>query len=42
MPSIININGVKGIVNIEFTEEEKNKLSSSIKKTKKVIEDMEV
>lgn len=42
MPAIVNINGVKGVVNIEFTEEEKNRFSSSINKTKKVIEDMEV
>lgn len=42
MPAIINIDGVKGIVNIDYTEDEKRKLSSSINKTRKVIEDMEV
>ena len=42
MPSIININGVKGVVNIEFTSSEKEKMRTSINRIKSVIDDMEV
>lgn len=42
MPSVIGINGVKGIVNIPLSDEEENKLNLSIKVIKEAIESMEV
>ena len=42
MPSVIGINGVKGVINLELTDEEENKLNLSIKVLKEAIESMEV
>lgn len=42
MPSVIGINGVKGVVNFDLTDEEENKLNLSIKVIKEAIESMEV
>lgn len=42
MPSVIGINGVKGVVNIPLSDEEENKLNLSIKVIKEAIESMEV
>ena len=42
MPSVIGINGVKGIINMDLTDEEENKLNLSINIIKEAIESMEV
>ena len=42
MPSVIGINGVKGVINFDLTDEEENKLNLSIKVLKEAIESMEV
>ena len=42
MPSVIGINGVKGIINMDLSDEEENKLNLSINIIKEAIESMEV
>ena len=42
MPSVIGIDGVKGVINLELTPTEENKLNLSISIIKEAIESMEV
>ena len=42
MPSLVNIDGVKGVVNFDCSEKEKNDIERSISVLKNAIDDMEV